>query len=731
MAPFILPLEQASLENRHLIGGKAFALSQLREAGIEIPLSYCITTNAYQNYVEQTGIADRIELEINRKAWEDLRWEEIWDVSLRIRNLFVRTRVPASIRDALSKPLADSLGTGPVVVRSSAPDEDSAEASFAGLHESYIKVVGLEQIVHHIRLVWASLWSDRALLYRRKLGLDVRRSAMAVLVQMMISGRASGIAFSRSPLDGSRAVVEAVYGLNQGLVDGTVEPDRWFITRKEGRIVSHHPPETRQGLFETKGGVRVESLEGDSAQSPPLNDGQVLAVFQLAAKAEDVFQTPQDVEWTLAARLTALQSRPITTSADGGGDENAWYLTLTRSKENLQQLRRIIEDQVLPGMTRDSSEMEAIDLDSLSLEQLQAEEVRRREILDHWTKAYWDYCIPFAHGIRLFGQVYNDRVRPDDPFEFMELLGSDSLISIRRNEALCRLAAELAREPALLEAAASGQDIPPSSNFGRLFDQYLREYGQSSWEDQRFDANRKGLLGFIARMAGSLDCVHHGFAPSRDLEGLYLESFDLSERPMARELLELARASYRLRDDDNIYLGRIKAHWLAAHEKRNLAGPASERGIRTDDPGAAPAHNYPQGRPAESAPTTATPLSAVTIRQLVGQPASPGIAYGPARVVMNNETLLAFQQGEVLVCDAIDPNMTLVAPLAAAIVERRGGMLIHGAIIAREYGLPCVTGVPNAAQHIQTGDMITVDGHIGLIIISKHVEARPVEEMGR
>ena len=309
----------------------------------------------------------------------------------------------------------------------------------------------------------------------------------------------------------------------------------------------------------------------------------------------------------------------------------------------------------------------------------------------------------------------------------MVLLSSDSLISIRRNEALCRLAAELAREPGLLEAAASGQNIPPSAPFGRLFEQYLKEYGQSSWENQRLDVNRKGLLEFIARMAGSLDCVHHGLAPSRDLEGLYLESFDLSERPMARELLELARASYRLRDDDNIYLGRIKAHWLAAREKHNLADPASERGIRTDDPGAAPAHNYPQGRPAESAPNTATPLGAVTIRQLVGQPASPGIAYGPARVVTNNETLLAFQQGEVLVCDAIDPNMTLVAPLAAAIVERRGGMLIHGAIIAREYGLPCVTGVPNAAQLIQTGDMVTVDGHIGLIIISKYPEAQPVE----
>jgi phosphohistidine swiveling domain-containing protein len=731
IVPFILPLELVSLENRHLVGGKAFALSRLREAGVETPVSFCVTTNAYSEYVKQTGIADRIELEINRKAWEDLRWEEIWDASLRIRNLFVRTPVPVTIRDALTEPLSGIFNTGACVVRSSAPDEDSAEASFAGLHESYVNVVGLESIVDHVRLVWASLWSDRALLYRQKLGLDVRRSAMAVLVQKLVTGRASGIAFSRSPQDGSQSAVEAVYGLNQGLVDGTVEPDRWFIARKKARIVGHHAPEMRQGLFETDGGLRVESLTGEYSQAPPLNDDEVMAVFQLAGKAEDLFQTPQDVEWTIAARLTALQSRPITTPAAGDGDDKAWYLTLTRSKENLLKLQRIIEEQVLPGMERDSSEMEAIDLDGLSLELLRAEEVRRKEILDRWTKTYWEYCIPFAHGIRLFGQVYNDRVRPDDPFEFMELLGSDSLISKRRNESLCQLSSELARDPEMLEAVAAGLDVPPSSPFGRLFDRFLKEYGQSSWEDQRLDANRKGLLAFIAQMAGNLECLHRGPATRRNLEGPFLETFDPSQHSMARELLELARASYRLRDDDNIYLGRIKAHWLAVREKRTQADPVSEGGLVMDAPGVAPPHNYPHGQPADAAPNTATPLGAVTIRQLVGQPASPGIAYGPARVVTDTETLLAFQQGEVLVCDAIDPNMTLVAPLAAAIVERRGGMLIHGAIIAREYGLPCVTGVPNAAQHIQTGDMVTVDGHIGLITLWKQSEATPVEETGR
>src|SRR5512136_954219 len=90
-----------------------------------------------------------------------------------------------------------------------------------------------------------------------------------------------------------------------------------------------------------------------------------------------------------------------------------------------------------------------------------------------------------------------------------------------------------------------------------------------------------------------------------------------------------------------------------------------------------------------------------------------------ARVILRAEDLFAFHPGEILVCDAIEPNMTFVVPLAAGIVERRGGMLIHGAIIAREYGIPCVTGIPEAVELIETGDILTVDGYQGIVIIEK------------
>ena len=104
-------------------------------------------------------------------------------------------------------------------------------------------------------------------------------------------------------------------------------------------------------------------------------------------------------------------------------------------------------------------------------------------------------------------------------------------------------------------------------------------------------------------------------------------------------------------------------------------------------------------------------------RQLIGQPASPGLAEGTTCVVNGIEDFRKFQRGDILVCESIQPTMTHLVPLAAAIVERRGGMLIHGAIIARELGIPCVNGIPNATKVIRQGDQLTVDGYLGIVTI--------------
>jgi pyruvate,water dikinase len=119
----------------------------------------------------------------------------------------------------------------------------------------------------------------------------------------------------------------------------------------------------------------------------------------------------------------------------------------------------------------------------------------------------------------------------------------------------------------------------------------------------------------------------------------------------------------------------------------------------------------------EVEPPAAPGAAGESPRQLVGQPAAPGLASGQVRRVRDTQDLGRFRAGEVLVCDAIQPTMTHLVPLACAIVERRGGMLIHGAIIARELGIPCVNGIAGAIERLEDGEMVTVDGYLGIVTV--------------
>lgn len=717
----ILPIEGIEEKDRSKVGGKAFALASLCKTGFYVPTALCVTADAYDQYVSSTGIRERILMEIHRKAFEDMRWEEMWDASLRIRNMFLTTPMPRPLKDALGDTITDFFGGKPSAVRSSAPGEDSKKASFAGLHDSYVNVHNRESILEHVIKVWASLWSDAALLYRRELGLDPEKSTMAVVVQEMVLGDRSGVAFCRSPVDPSQAVIESVYGLNQGLVDGTVEPDRWTLERSSGTILSHAQPKRDLWVVPEKEGAALKNLPSTMAVRPPLNNGEVVAVYRLAMAAEEQFESPQDVEWTfLEKKLYLLQSRPITTDkGTAPGDDRSWYLSLRRSFDNLKALRRKIEEKLIPAMVEEASLLESENPDDFSLHELVREVERRSRVHRKWVEIYWRDFIPFAHGARLFGQIYNDAVHPNDPHEFMSLLAATEMESLKRNRLLEELAQDVREGSELGKLLEMGDLKKVDPRFLTRLDHFITNYGQLICPDPSLNPCRIHMCGILLRMAAAQTTAR----TQKDMAALthsFLSRFKGQKREEAAEMLDLARASYRLRDDDNIYLGRIES---ALDQAVSLA----ETRVRDDSVKAKDRSSYAE-RIALVKKKTYVPHSAVNEtaaddhynfrpRQLTGQPAGPGLVEGPARVVKKASDLAEFQAGEILICDAVDPSMTFVVPLSGGIVERRGGMLIHGAIIAREYGLPCVTGVPDATTLIQTGDRITVDGYLGIVIL--------------
>ncbi|HSL95115.1 MAG TPA: PEP/pyruvate-binding domain-containing protein [Thermoleophilia bacterium] len=743
-APLVLPEAEVDARVAAFVGGKALALAKLSRAGLAVPPFSVVTTAAYEAFVDGP-LQARILFELERKDVADMRWEEIWDAALRIRNLFLATPLPAALRDALAAALGARADEGPVVVRSSAPGEDSAGASFAGLHESYVNVRGLDAVLEHVRLVWASLWSDAALLYRRELGLDPLRSRMAVVVQEIVAGERSGVAFSRHPERDDQALVEAVHGLNQGLVDGTVEPDRWVLERDSGVVLEHHAAAREEMVAPAGAGVRLVPLPRRRRSRPPLTGDDLHRVHGLARGAEGSFAAPQDVEWTLRGEeLFTLQSRPITT---GGAEDDgrAAYLGLRRSYDSLVVLRRRIEEEALPAMAAEAAELAAVPLGELDDDGLLAELERRKRAHDGWVDVYTRDFIPFAHAVRLFGQAYNDALRPDDPYEFVALLSGTPMLSTRRNAALAGLA-DLRREDDG-EAFAGGHEafldefgLEPPGSPGRE-----RERATMAVVVERLaSAPAAGSAASAAATGRTTDRpatptagpggAEHATAASRrgpakpapdrgDLERRYLQAAgDGEERERAAGLLDLARAGWRLRDDDNAYLDRIEAQLTAAleeAERRGLetGGRFAPRAVALPSPLGRPHPAAPHPAAASTGPGASLPGAVAKARQLVGQPAGPGVGVGTARVISSVDDLRAFEEGEILVCDAIEPGMTFVVPLSAGIVERRGGMLIHGAIIAREYGLPCVTGVPGATELIHTGDRLTVDGYLGIVVV--------------
>jgi len=724
--------DTASAEGQNNFGGKGNSLFALFKQGFPVPKPLCIATDAYDLFVDHNNLRESLLMELHRKDMKDMRWEEIWDISLRIRNLFVRGTIPRELQQEIVDATRRDFGESPLVIRSSTPQEDNAHHSFAGLHDSFVNVQDTHDLVNKIKAVWSSLWSDRAILYRQELGLEVMESTMAVIVQEFIEGDASGVLFTKNPIDPSHMTLEAVHGLNQGLVDGTIEPDQWTLYRGENRIAEHQHPKQRLSTIASSPGGGVKRIPADelSASLPPLNEEQILQIARCGNDLENFYSTPQDIEWTFSNdQLFVLQSMPVTSGEpENLTDKRSWYLSLTRSYDNLYELWHTIENILLPQMDEDYRELAGYELEKLSDRELALEIKKRGSLNSRWTSVYWDEFIPFAHGARLFGEIYNNLIQPEDPFEFVTLLTGQDMLSIQRNQ-LFRACAELARrDQEIMENIINGSLSAISSiefleNITELRSTFSLDYLNLSETDEVTRLICSVIIQYIGLLGQAAEPAESGKRES--LEASFIEKGQLSLPVDPQKLLELARASYRIRDDDNIHIGRIgqelERSLACARIRLKNRGTTVHPATSADDLCKMLLHQL-------SAEIAAEPdlkdeskkvRNKTRSRQLQGQPASRGIAKGCARVIQQPSDLAGFTRGEVLVIDSIDPTMTFFAPLAAGIIERRGGMLIHGAIIAREYGIPCITGVVDATSLIQTGELITVDGYLGICTVQR------------
>ena len=296
------------------VGGKGANLAKLAKVeGLRVPDGFCVTTAAFRRIVASLPAIDADLDQLAHLVPDDL--EKLGKVAARVRRAIEDARVPEDLAEAISGAVIDWGESTAYAVRSSATAEDLPSASFAGQHDTYLNVVGVPAILDHVRRCWASLFSERAVAYRARNGIDHRQVSMAVIVQHMVRSRASGVLFTADPVTGNRkvATVEAVFGLGEALVSGTESVDAWWV--RDGEIAERSVATKRFAIHAaSEDGTVAEPLEPTRQTEPVLSDEEVLALVELGRRIEAYFGTPQDIEWCLVdGAFEVVQSRPITT----------------------------------------------------------------------------------------------------------------------------------------------------------------------------------------------------------------------------------------------------------------------------------------------------------------------------------------------------------------------------------------------------------------------------------
>jgi phosphoenolpyruvate synthase/pyruvate phosphate dikinase len=310
----VLGLQEIDEKQVALVGGKGANLGELsRIDGVQVPAGFCVTTEAFRRIMaEAPSIDDRLD-QLSRLDLDDR--EGVRRLSAEIRRTIEEVTIPDELAAAITRAVAELGEHTPYAVRSSATAEDLPTASFAGQQDTYLNVVGPAAILEHINRCWASLFTERAVTYRRRSGIDHRAVHMAVVVQQMVFPQAAGILFTADPVTSNRRVasVEAGFGLGEALVSGLVNPDVYKV--RDGEVVTKAIGIKELAIHALPGGgTQQQAIDPERQDQPALTDAQVVRLVQLGRRIEAHFGRPQDIEWCLVDDdLQIVQSRPITT----------------------------------------------------------------------------------------------------------------------------------------------------------------------------------------------------------------------------------------------------------------------------------------------------------------------------------------------------------------------------------------------------------------------------------
>jgi len=331
---FIKWLSELDKSSGMIAGGKGANLAEMYNSKFPVPPAFIVTTDAYKFFIEKSGIKEKIDSIIDFIDVDNTK--ELEDKSKEIRQLITKAEMPQELKEeitdsyenlnvdknALQGAGRDALhilkySNEPVfvAVRSSATTEDLEGSSFAGQQESYLNVKGNTELIESVKKVFASLFTARAIYYRKKRGFSKEKFALATVVQKMVDSDRSGVIFSSNPVkENNNVVIEAVFGLGEGIVSGKIKPDNYEVTR-ELEIINKEIAYKKMAITRNSQGDNQEvHLNEDKGGQQVLTESQVKQLANIALKIETHYGIPQDIEFAIeSGEIFIVQSRPITT----------------------------------------------------------------------------------------------------------------------------------------------------------------------------------------------------------------------------------------------------------------------------------------------------------------------------------------------------------------------------------------------------------------------------------
>jgi rifampicin phosphotransferase len=314
MSSFVIGFQDVDKSKLLVAGSKGANLGEISKIeGIRVPDGFCISTEAFKRIIGETSSMNELLDQLSLLKVEDR--DKIGELSGEIRRVIEGIAIPQDINEEITRLLSGLGEKNAYAVRSSATAEDLPTASFAGQQDTYLNVIGKEAILKHISKCWASLFTERAVIYRLQNGFDHRKVHLSVVVQKMVFPQAAGILFTADPVTSNRKVlsIDASFGLGEAMVSGPVNADIYKVCN--GKVIDKKISTKKLAIYAVQdGGTKEQEIEPERQNRQALTDEQILQLERMGRKIEEHFGCPQDIEWCLVDdTFYIVQSRPITT----------------------------------------------------------------------------------------------------------------------------------------------------------------------------------------------------------------------------------------------------------------------------------------------------------------------------------------------------------------------------------------------------------------------------------